>query len=106
MHTIAAWCYDRRRTVIGLWVGAFLILAALWGTAAGTYVNKFNLPGTESQRTYDLLKARFPHKLGDTATVAFAVKNGKVTDHRAQRARVSAEIAKSPEVESVAPPAA
>src|SRR3954453_12954694 len=106
MRKLAAWCHDRRRTVIGLWVGAFLILAALWGTAAGTYVNKFNLPGTESQRTYDLLKARFPQQAGDTASVVFAVKNGKVTDHPGQIARVRAEIAKSPEVESVAAPAA
>src|SRR3954449_8534600 len=106
MRKLPAWCHDGPRTVIGLWVGAFIILAALWGTAAGTYVNKFNLPGTESQRTYDLLKARFPQQSGDTASVVFAVKNGKVTDHRAQIARVRAEIAKSPEVESVAAPAA
>src|SRR4051794_36042805 len=106
MRKLAAWCHDRRRTVIGLWVGAFLILAALWGTAAGTYVNKFNLPGTESQRTYDLLRDRFPQQSGDTASVVFAVKDGRVTDHRAQIARVRAEIAKSPEVESVGAPAA
>src|SRR3954454_7063801 len=104
MHTIAAWCHDRRRTVIGLWVGAFLILAALWGTAAGTYVNKFNLPGTESQRSYALRNARSPEQSGDTASDVCAVKNGKVTDHRDEFARGRPEIAKAPEVESVAPP--
>src|SRR3954449_10078505 len=106
MRKLAAWCHDRRRTVIGVWVAAFVLCAALWGTAAGEFVNNFRLPGTESQRTYDLLKARFPQQSGDTASVVFAVKNGKVTDHGAQLARVRAEIAKSPEVESVAPPAA
>src|SRR3954452_19773853 len=106
MRKLAAWCHDRRRTVIGLWVGAFLILAALWGTAAGTYVNKFNLPGTESQRTYDLLRERFPQPSGDTASGVCAVKAGKLTDHRALSARVRAETAKSPEVESVGAPAA
>src|SRR3954471_19510603 len=106
MRKLAAWCHDRRRTVIGLWVGAFLILAALWGTAAGTYVNKFNLPGTESQRTYDLLKSRFPQQAGDTGSVVFAVKDGKVLDHRKEIARVRAEIAKSPEVLAVGKPVA
>src|SRR3954452_3160594 len=106
MRKLAAWCHDRRRTVIGLWVGAFLVLAVLWGTSAGTYVNNFNLPGTESQRTYDLLKSRFPQQAGDTGSVVFAVKDGKVLDHRKEIARVRAEIAKSPEVLSVGDPAA
>ena len=47
MRTLAAWCHDRRRTVIGLWVAAFIVFAGLWATAAGDYVNTFNLPGTE-----------------------------------------------------------
>ena len=60
MRTLAAWCHDRRRTVIGLWVAAFFISAGLWATAAGEFVNNFNLPGTESQRAYDLLKEQVP----------------------------------------------
>src|SRR4051794_2944517 len=106
MRTLAAWCHDRRRTVIGLWVGAFLVLAVLWFTAAGTYVNKFNLPGTESQRTYDLLRDRFPQQAGDTGSVVFAVKSGNVLAHRTEIERVRAEIAKSPEVLNVGGPLA
>ena len=64
MRKLAAWCHDRRRTVLGLWVGAFLLAAVLWGTVAGDYVNNFRLPGTESQRAYDLLKDRFPQQVG------------------------------------------
>src|SRR3954447_8017405 len=86
MRTLASWCYDRRRTVIGLWVTAFIVFAALWATAAGQFVNNFNLPGTESQRAYDLLKEKFPAQAGDTASVVFAVKEGGVLDagHRPQ----------------------
>src|SRR5215217_7891083 len=106
MRTLAAWCHDRRRTVIGLWVAAFVISIALWGTAAGEFVNNFNLPGTESQRTYDLLKERFPAQSGDTASVVFAVDQGGVLDagNRAQIERVRGEIAKSPEVLAVGDP--
>src|SRR5215212_5694993 len=106
MRTLAAWCYDRRRTVIGLWITAFIVFAALWATAAGEFVNNFNLPGTESQRTYDLLKERFPAQAGDTASVVFAVDQGRVLDHRPQIQAVRSEIAKSPEVLAVGDPLA
>jgi RND superfamily putative drug exporter len=106
MRKLAAWCHDRRRTVIGLWVAAFVVLAALWGTAAGDYVNNFRLPGTESQRAYDLLKDRFPQQAGDTGSVVFAVKDGKVTDHAGEIAAVRDTIKKSPEVEDVGDPTA
>jgi putative drug exporter of the RND superfamily len=106
MRKLAAWCHDRRRTVIGLWVAAFVLVAVLWGTAAGEYVNNFRLPGTESQRAYDLLKDRFPEQSGDTATVVFAVDEGRVLDpsHRPAIERVVAEIEKSPEVLEVGDP--
>src|SRR5215212_6226239 len=106
MRKLAAWCHDRRRTVLGLWVAAFVLLAALWATAAGEYVNNFRLPGTESQRAYDLLKDRFPEQSGDTASVVFAVDEGRVVDasHRREIERVRAEIEKSPEVLAVGDP--
>ena len=64
MRRLAAWCHDRRRTVIGLWTVAFVVLVALWATAAGQFANVFTLPGTESQRTYDLLKEQVPAAVG------------------------------------------
>jgi RND superfamily putative drug exporter len=106
MRTLAAWCHDRRRTVIGLWVAAFFLFAALWATAAGDYINNFRLPGTESQRAYDLLKERFPQQSGDTASVVFAVDEGGVLDdaNRPAIERVVGEIEKSPEVLAVGDP--
>jgi putative drug exporter of the RND superfamily len=106
MRKLAAWCHDRRRTVIGLWVAAFVLLFALWGAAAGEFVNNFKLPGTESQRAYDLLKDRFPEQAGDTASVVFAVKDGNVLDqsHRPAIEQVRATIEKSPEVAAVGDP--
>src|SRR5215218_9457382 len=106
MRNLAAWCHDRRRTVIGLWVAAFFLSIALWGTVAGEYANNFSLPGTESQRAYDLLKDRFPEQSGDTASVVFAVDEGNVLDqsHRPAIEQVRATIEKSPEVLAVAEP--
>jgi RND superfamily putative drug exporter len=106
MRKLAAWCHDRRRTVIGLWIAAFVVSIGLWSTVAGEFVNNFNLPGTESQRTYDLLQERFPQQSGDTASVVFAVKQGGVLDagNREHIERVRTEIAKSPEVLAVGDP--
>src|ERR1044072_8862076 len=100
MRKLAAWCHDRRRTVIGIWVAAFVVSIGLWATAAGQWANVFNLPGTESQRTYDLLNERFPQQSGDSASVVFAVDQGGVLDagNRPQIEKVRAEIAKSPAV--------
>jgi putative drug exporter of the RND superfamily len=106
MRKLAAWCHDRRRTVIGIWVAAFVVLGALWAVGAGEYVNNFRLPGTESQRAYDLLKDRFPQQAGDTASVVFAVDNGGVLDagNRPEIERAISEIKKSPEVLGVGDP--
>ena len=106
MRKLAAWCHDRRRTVLGLWVAAFVLAAALWGAAAGEFSNNFRLPGTESQRAYDLLKDRFPQQSGDTATVVFAVEDGNVlaASHRPQIERALAEIKRSPAVLTVGDP--
>jgi putative drug exporter of the RND superfamily len=104
MRKLAAWCHDRRRTVIAIWVAAFVVLGALWGSAAGKYVDNFRLPGTESQRAYDLLKSRFPAQSGDTATIVFAVKQGSVLDHKAVIDKAKATILRSSEVLAVGQP--
>ncbi len=106
MRNLAAWCHDRRRTVLGLWLLAFVLAVGLWGTAAGEFVNSFKLPGTESQRAYDLLKDRFPEQSGDTANVVFAVDKGRVLTpaSRPTIERARAEIEKSPEVLGVGDP--
>src|SRR3954447_12489540 len=106
MRKLAAWCHDRHRTGIAIWIAAFVLLAGLWGAAASGYVNNFNLPGTESQRAYDLLKDRFPQQSGDTATVVFAVKDGRVlaAGNRATIERALGEIKRNPEVLSVGDP--
>jgi RND superfamily putative drug exporter len=106
MRNLAAWCHDRRRTVLGLWAAAFVISILLWGGAAGEYVNNFRLPGTESQRAYDLLKEKFPEQSGDTASVVFAVDQGRVLDpaHRGTIEAARKEIAASPAVLNVGDP--
>ena len=105
MRKLAAWCHDRRRTVIGLWVAAFFIFAALWGTAAGRVRQQLQRSQARSPSgPYDLLKDKFPEQSGDTATVVWAVEDGSVLDKRTEIEAVRAEIEKSPEVLAVGDP--
>jgi RND superfamily putative drug exporter len=64
--------YHRRRLVVLAWVG--LLILAIGGGAAfkGAWATSGRLPGTDSQRAYDLLKAEFPGRDGDEASFVFA----------------------------------
>ncbi len=68
--------YRRRWWVLGAWV---LILAVMGGMArsiGGEFQTEFTLPGSESQRANDLLKARFPARAGGEADLVFEVPTG------------------------------
>lgn len=106
MRNLASWCFDNRRKVFFTWLAAFIAGIALMSTVAGEFSTNFNLPNTESQRAYDLLKDKFPAQSGDTASVVFAVENGNVLDKKAEIQKVIAEIKKSPEVLGVSDPTA
>jgi RND superfamily putative drug exporter len=66
----------RRRTVIVLWVLALIGATLLSSGLGGTTSDKFVMPGTDSQRAFDLLDERFPAQSGSTAQVVFAAPAG------------------------------
>ena len=43
----------------------------------GLHNEGFELSTVDGKRTYDLLQSKFPAQSGDTASVVFAVKDGK-----------------------------
>ena len=69
---LARRCYHRRRLVLLAWIG-LLIVAVVAGTAfKGTWATSGRLPGTDSQKAYDLLKADFPGRAGDDGAFVFS----------------------------------
>ena len=68
---LAGTCYDRRRTVLVLWILALIGITVLAQVVGTRFQNKFTAGSTESQQAADLLSARFPAKAGDTADVVF-----------------------------------
>src|SRR5581483_8207731 len=72
---LAGWCYRRRRFVVGAWVVALVGISVLGQTAGGTLQKTFTLPGTESQRAFDVLDHDFGRK-GDTGDLVSRARSG------------------------------
>jgi putative drug exporter of the RND superfamily len=62
--------------MVGIWVIGLVAIGVLGNVAGGDYASDFSLPGTESQRVFDLLEHRFPARSGDTADVVFKANAG------------------------------
>jgi putative drug exporter of the RND superfamily len=62
--------------MVGIWIVALVAIGVLGNVAGGDYSSDFSLPGTESQRVFDLLEQRFPARSGDTADIVFKADAG------------------------------
>ncbi|MFJ5103600.1 MMPL family transporter [Streptomyces sp. NPDC088554] len=109
LYRLGRFSYRRKWTVI---IGWFVVLCAL-GVAAVTLMKPFtsgtSIPGTEAQRTIDVLDKEFPSGTdGITGQIVFRAPQGRTVtagpEAEAVRTAVS-RIAKTPGIESVTTPA-
>lgn len=85
LERLARWCYRHRWRTLVLWIVALVGSIALVNVAGGDYTAEFALPGSESQKAFDLLEEKFPARSGDAATIVFEAKAG-VTNSEVQQA--------------------
>src|SRR5437763_3938385 len=76
LYRLGGWTYDRRRTVVAIWVAVLVALGVLAAAFGGHVSNSFSVPGTESQRALTLLNREFPGTGGATARIVFAAPAG------------------------------
>ncbi len=76
LYRLGGWTYDRRGTVVAIWVGVLVALGVLAAALGGKVSNSFTVPGTESQRALNLLNKEFPGSGGATARIVFAAPVG------------------------------
>jgi putative drug exporter of the RND superfamily len=76
---LASWCYRRRWRVLIAWIVALVGVSVLSQTIGGDLLKTFSLPGTESQRAFDVLKKDFA-RTGDAGDLVYSVKTGTVDD--------------------------
>src|SRR5690242_19669880 len=103
---LAAFCYRRRWRVLIAWIVVLIGVNVLAQTVGGDLLKTFSLPGTESQRAFDVLKQDFNRK-GDTGNLVFRVRgDGDVHSPAVQREveSVVAELRKQPHVVSITTP--
>src|SRR4051812_2585270 len=102
---LAGWCYDRRRTVLILWLVLIIVVSAISGVVKGVFQDDFGGGNSESQRALHLLQSRFPAQAGDPITVVF--KTETPVDDAANKAAITAvlnEVKGQPHVVSVVSP--
>ena len=71
LERLASACFRHRWRVIALWVVALVGLFAAKGAFGGAFADGGRLPGTDSQKAYDLAHAEMPNLTDDSATVVF-----------------------------------
>ncbi len=70
---LARWCYRHRRVVVVGWIVLLIGVNVFARTAGGDLVKSLSLPGTQSQRTFDVMKTDFAQP-GDTGYLVFKSK--------------------------------
>jgi RND superfamily putative drug exporter len=61
---LGRWCYDHRRLVPAVWLGALLVLGGVLGAVGTKTKTDFDLPDVESRRATDVLTEHFPGAAG------------------------------------------
>ncbi len=86
-------CASNPWRTIGIWFLATLVLIGLTAAFHGKLVNEFKLPGSDTQRASDLLKAKFPAQNGSALTFVFQAPAGQRIDTPAHKAAIDEIIA-------------
>src|SRR5436190_21914836 len=90
---LAHLCNRHRWRTFGAWLLALVVIQVLAASVGVKEISSFRLPGTESQRAYDLLAQHFPAAKGDIDQVVFRARSGTLRDP-AVRARVEGALKK------------
>jgi putative drug exporter of the RND superfamily len=92
LPSLAAWCYRRRRWVVVAWIVLLVGVNVLAKTAGGDLLKSLSLPGTESQRTFDVMKKDFARP-GDTGYLVFESNIAGGVQSPAMRDEIEQELA-------------
>src|SRR6187397_2297966 len=80
------------RVVFG-WLGLVVILVALVATIGGSLKDEFEIPGAETQKATDLIKAEFASEQGAVLNIVFAAPEGERLDTPERKAAIEKAIA-------------
>lgn len=71
LYRLASWAHRHRYRMLAMWLAAFIAIGVCASLFMGQLSNTFSLPGTETQRTMDRLKAELPDLAGGSGSIVF-----------------------------------
>ncbi|WP_157475254.1 MMPL family transporter [Parafrankia sp. EUN1f] len=103
LYRLGRLSFRRRRYVLFLWIAALAAMGFAAMKAPDAPKDEFSIPGTESQRAFDLLDERFPGSGvdGAVARIVFGASAGEkltAAENRAVIEKVVAQAASGPQV--------
>ena len=80
LYRVGRWAFRRRRLVGAVWLGALMVAMAAAVFAPAGQEDDLSMPGTESQKAFDLLDERFPqgNTQGAEARLVFQAPDGQL----------------------------
>ena len=94
---LARWmrmCAGNPWRVVLTWLGIIATLIFLVATIGGSLRDKFEIPGSDTQRATDLIKAEFASEQGAVLNIVFAAPAGERLDTPARKAAITKAIAR------------
>ncbi|QBS39067.1 MMPL family transporter [Nocardia sp. CS682] len=76
LYRLGAWCAHHPYLVFAMWLAVLVLGGVLAVTGGGLYRQYSDLPGTETQRTVDVLRKDFPQLSGPVANLVFEARPG------------------------------
>src|SRR3954451_21695149 len=77
---LARVCNRHRWRTFGAWLLALVVIQVIAGSVGTKESSSFRVPGTESQRAYDLLAEHYLPAKGDPDQLGFRAKSGSLND--------------------------
>jgi len=102
MTRLARWCFQHRRIVVGGWLLAVVVFAAISAGAGSSFNTNLSLPNTDSQSAVDLLTTNFPSASGEGDQIVIQTSHGATVLSPAVRSAVDAALTKVADVPGVA----
>ncbi|WP_433468919.1 MMPL family transporter [Spirillospora sp. CA-128828] len=104
LYRIGRWAFRRRRLVTGLWLGVLVLAGVAAAMAPAGQDEDLSMPGTESQKAFNLLDERFPqsNSQGAEARLVFQAPDGQRVTARENKAAVENTLGSLDEGDQVA----